>query len=318
MWLTSSLLLGLFVARAQVTEPAAMVLSTTGADLVERGGGRPRRLQDMTLLFAGDQLRTTDKGDVLLLFLADGHRERVKAGTQATVEARVCVPREAVVAVEGAKLAAVSLASLRELSRNGRIGVVVVRSVDSSSLPHVTPLYGAGVTSEKPTLRWPAPTGAVHYLVEMLTDPENGERPQLLWQAQTHEARLVYPSREKPLVPGAAYQWRALPIRDGKRGPVLCESRFWVLPESQQQALAGLQPLLESGRPEDLYLVAALYEAHEVYDEALRLYERLAQKMPQNAGVLIKLAGYYELAGLDAAAAAARDRARKLRDTALK
>src|SRR5207237_7175434 len=125
--------------------------------------------------------------------------------------------------------------------------------------------------------------------------------------------RLAYPETEKPLEFGKKYHWRVIPLKgdEAADGPIV-ESHFQVVTKAEAEDLVELKALLTSAAPEELLLAAAVYEAHDVYGEALRLYERLAQLRPAEANYQIALAGYYQRAGNRELAEKARERARRL------
>jgi hypothetical protein len=87
--LLSSLCSLLMVGVDAGSESAAMVLTAKAATVVRAGDDRPRPLTSMTLVVPGDEVRTTDKGDVLLVFFEDGHKERVKPGFWVTIGANL-------------------------------------------------------------------------------------------------------------------------------------------------------------------------------------------------------------------------------------
>src|SRR4051812_39217091 len=84
-------------------EPSAMVLTAKGIVKLEPPKTPKGRLQSMDLLFAGDRLVLAEGAEVLLVFLDDGHRERVQGKGEAIVTAKGCNLTESVQRVEGAK-----------------------------------------------------------------------------------------------------------------------------------------------------------------------------------------------------------------------
>ena len=97
---------------------------------------------------------------------------------------------------------------------------------------------------------------------------------------------------------------------DASAEPIV-ESKFLVLTKYEITLLSNLKPLLENKAPADLLLAAVSYEAHGVYDEALRLYERLAEMSHNEANFQVALASYYDRAGRKDLAEKARERAKK-------
>jgi hypothetical protein len=292
-------------------EPAAMVVTSTAASVVKAGKGSPQPLAIMTVLSPGDELVTTDKGGVLVVFFADGHKELVKPRARVTVEAKRCVPVLNVTQVPGTKLSQQNIASLRELSLGARAGVVVARTIVATKLARAQPMRWETLLTDQPSFVWEEKAKVDGYLVKVFAD----EKPaRLLWQAKTNSPRLAYPTTEKPLIPGKPYRWQvfALPT-DGGSAPIV-DHQFAILPLPHQRALADLKPLVESEKVEDVVLAARLYETLDAYEKALSLYERLTKLRPQEADFYTRLSNLYELAGRAEDAQATRDRAKKLLD----
>jgi hypothetical protein len=306
-----ALLLAATLVRAQTAEPAAMVLTTKGMVTLERGKEAAQRVGAMTLLWPGDRVQVPDGGEVTMLFLQDGHRERLKPKGTATVADKGCGPAEVVEPLPGPKLTTANLESLRSLAASSRGAVGVLRGDPPSKPQMVTPLYGTTILSERPTLTWPE-AKADAYLVQLLNGAE-GKDQKVLWHVEIKETRLPYPEKEKALELGKKYRWRVTPLKgdDASADPIV-ESKFLVLTKYEIGLLSNLKPLLESKSPSDVLLAAISYEAHGVYDEALRLYERLAKLSPDEANFQLALASYYERAGRKDLAAQARDRANSL------
>jgi hypothetical protein len=299
------------VATAHSAAPVAMVLTTKGMATLERDAEKPRRLGAMTLLRPGDRVQVAGGGEVTLVFLEDGHRERLKPKIQATVQAEGCQPAEARQRLEGPKLAPANLESLRDLANSSRGAVGVLRGDPPPKPQVVTPLYGATIQTDRPALTWPD-AKAEAYLVQLFSGAD-GKDKRLLWKATVKETRLSYPEKEKPLELGRKYQWHVIPLKgdDASADPIV-DSKFLVLTKYEIDLLSNLKPLLASKVPADLLLAAVSYEAHGVYDEALRLYERLAELSPEEANFQVALVSYYDRAGRKDLAQKARERAKKL------
>jgi len=291
--------------------PAAMVLSSRGQVTVERGSEKPRRLGAMDILRPGDRLHAAADGEALLVMLGDGHRERVKAKGEALVGDKGCTPDNAVERQEHTSLSAGNLACLQELARSGRGTVGVARDLPPPMVPVVAPLYGATVLTPRPTLSWLPVAGAAGYQVQLLSGGQ-GKDQQLLWKATTPETHLAYPAKEKPLCHGLTYRWRVL--AQAAEGPekFVVLSKFQLATEMEIDQLAQVKPLGARTPAADLLLWAVLLEAHGVHDQALVLYEQLAQELPAEANVQMALANYYERAGRKEEAGQARERAKQL------
>lgn len=297
----------LLIAAADDAGPVAMVLTTKGTVSLERGMAKSQPLRAMDLVRSGDRIAATD-GEAVLVFLDDGRRERLKPKSLATVSEKGCTPASAVERQEGLKVSAAHLASLRDLARSGRAGVGVLRG-DPPALPQVvTPMYGATVLTDRPPLSWPAAEKSESYRVELFS----GDGKRVLWRATTKEPHLTYPEKEMALKRGSKCLWRVAAKRGEDKEERIVDSKFSLATETEADELAEMKTLVMSKAPADWLLAAAAYEAHGVYDQALVLYEKLAEKSPQEANYQVALASYYDRAGRADKAKAAREKAKKL------
>lgn len=286
--------------------PVGIVLTVQGAASLERGNEKGRPVAAAELLYAADRLRTAQGAEARLVFFHDGHRERLKPGSRATVSAKGCTPAEAVEPLPSKKPSAANLESLRGLARSERAAVRVayMRMLKS-------PLEGSRVLTLTPKFSWiPAARGA-SYQVELRT----GDGKATLWRATTQGWILPYPEQQKPLEYGESYRWRVtvrLPAGGAKE---VVGGRFQVATEAEGEELALVQPLATSKDSRHLLFAAATYDAYGVFDEALDLFDRLAHTYPEEAHFQRALAAYYERAGDKATARRARERARQLEAT---
>jgi tetratricopeptide (TPR) repeat protein len=179
----------------------------------------------------------------------------------------------------------------------------------------VTPMYGARVLTDHPTLAWPPRAGAAGYRVELLSGAE-GREERVLWRAESKEPRLPYPEEEKVLTPGLKYRWRVAALLGEGKEERLLESKFFVASGEPAADLERARRLASGDDPGDWLLAAAVYEARGVHDKALPLYERLAARWPEAPNFQRALAAYYDRAGRPDRAKEARGRAAKLEATA--
>lgn len=286
--------------------PVAMILTTQGTVTLERGPVK-QPLRAMDLLRPGDVLRADD-GEAVLVLLDDGRRERLKSKSKAVVTEKGCTPA-AVERQDKVKLLARQLAGLRDLANSSRAGVGVLRGEPPPTPQVVTPMYGATLLTDKPTLSWLPTDKADSYQVQLWS----GDGQRQIWRATTDKARLAYPEKQKALKPGTKYLWRvrARMGEDTDLGQVV-DSKFSTATKAEADELAALKPLAASTEVADLLLAAVTYEAHGLYDEALALYEKLAEKQPAEANFQVALASYYERGGRTDQARAAREKAKKL------
>jgi hypothetical protein len=299
----------LCVLGADAVSPVAMVLTTKGEVTLERDESKPRRLRRTELLRPGDRLGAAADAGAVLIFLEEGHYERLKPKARATVGDKGCTPAEAVEPIEGKKLPPAQLESLRDLARSSRGAVAVLRGRPPATPQAVTPLYDATVLTTRPTLTWQPGEKVESYQVQVWS----GDGQRRIWRATTTAERLEYPPKEPALKPGTKYLWRvtARGAKDEDLGQ-LVDSKFSTAGKEEVEELAALKPLAASADEADLLLAALTYQAYGVYGEALALYEKLAAKQPDEPSFQLALASYYGRAGRTKEAAAAREMAKKL------
>ncbi len=292
-----------------------MVLAVKGEVLVQAGAGTKRPVKVMDLLAEGEKLSVPASGEAVLLVVGDKHRERVKPGSAVTLGAAGCMPAAAV-----ERLAAVTPNSevdyqnVARLSGSGRAAGAAVRDPQLPKTPPVvTPMFGAAVLSDRPTLTWEAVEGATGYTVRLLPGQletlTGKERP--VWTMPSKGTRLSYPEKEKPLTRGRVYVWIVTAEKDGA-AKTAWQSQLFVVTKSQSAELEKLQPLVEGKDPAGWLLAALTYQEHTVYDEALAQFERLAKQTPKEVQFQAALADYYERAGRSKQAAEALERAKAL------
>ena len=274
-----SLLAVALLLAAQTMEPVAMALTAKGMVTYERDQEKPRHLGAMTLLRPGDRVQVPEGGEVMLVFLQDGHRERLKPGTKATVDANGCAPMQSVDRLDNVKLSPANLTSLRELARSGRGGVGVLRGDPPAKPQIVTPLYGAAILSDRPLLTWKDFPKAENYQVVLLSGRE-GPDEQVLWRTETKDTRAPFPDKAKSLAFGLKYRWRVVAKLGADEEQQVINIKFFLVTRDEAKTMALLEPLAKSDSPADLLLAAVCYEAHGIFGEALRVYERLAELVP--------------------------------------
>src|SRR5260221_14558893 len=83
---------------------ASMILDAKGEVTRSVGGGQTKHAAVMDILQTGDVLKTAAGAEAVIVILSDGHRERLKAGSQITIGDAGGAPADAVVREEKAKV----------------------------------------------------------------------------------------------------------------------------------------------------------------------------------------------------------------------
>jgi tetratricopeptide (TPR) repeat protein len=311
-----ALVLALSVPAADPLVPVALVAEVKAPVSVGRGKKKVA-FSESDYLLPGDRVEVGKGGSLKLLLLGDGTRLRVKEG-QAVVGEKGCDPAASAEVLEGPRPDPELLRYLREAYRErtaGRAAGSVLRGggavpAEVERARGVAPLFGAWVLTDHPTLTWPGLPQAKGYRVTLLSGAE-GRDEKVLWRATTDKTVLPYPEEEKVLPPGLKYRWRVAAQLDGGEKEV-AESMFFVATPREMDRLRRLRRMAESEDPADRLLAADAYDAAGVYDKALPLYEKLAEKFETAAGYQLALAAYYDRAGQKDKAEAARKRAKVL------
>jgi hypothetical protein len=286
--------------------PAAMVLEVKGKVDLQPAKGTARALAVMDLLYLGDQLRSNAGAQAVLVFMGDSHQEQVQAKEPVSVGRSGCTPPDRVLLVKkpGPEKKLV-LEGLKELSRSSWGATRITRS-PTEPKPAVVTFTGTSVLMDRPSFCWPADEKAKSYLVELFT-----ATGRLLWQATTTMPTLSYPEGKKPLTPNRLYTWHVLSDYGNERKP-LAGGDFFFVSAAKASALQALEHGANSSNIPDVLLAAMTYECQGVYEEALRLYERLCELAPQESAYHAARAALYEQAGRKTEAKKAWTEAEKL------
>jgi tetratricopeptide (TPR) repeat protein len=285
-----------------------MVLKVEGGVKLHAAKGPIRDVRVMDMLYVEERLATPEGGQVMLVFFKDGQREQVKAKTEATIGEKGCQPAGAVERLKATDAARAVQPGLDELKRSSRGAVSVFRSSLDDMPPTVSPMQGATIVTDRPTLVWTPAEKAKAYRVELIASGSN----RLIWRAEATEARLSYPDKQKPLTRGRKYEWRVTAELGEELSKLVAKSDFSLATAAEAEELAKLKPLTESKDAPDLILAAATYHAYGVYGEALAIFERLAEVSPKEPAYQAARAAYYERGGRRDDAKKAWTRAKEL------
>ena len=282
----------LLVAPAE-PRPSALVLSVKGTVVVRPPQGASYPAEARGLVFAGDKLAVPADGEIALVFFGGGARERVKPGTEVTVDSTGCTPAEAVTRrqANGGPVAA-ALKDVPPVHGGGRAAVANFRSPGAlpKTPPRVTPISGSTVPTDRPTLTWKPAADAPIYRANLRI----GGSDRLIWKAETKQARLPFPEQEQPLKRGRNYHWQ---VSDAD-GRIVAEGRFTVALEGEAKTLTELGNLAAEADPADQLAAAMAFETLGADDEALAVYELLVKREPGDLALRKARARLYERAGL--------------------
>lgn len=292
---------------APPVRPVALVLSVKGAAKLERDRDKPVPVFRTDLLRPGDQVSIPADGEVLVLF-STGQRFRLKGGNRVTLEAGDVKPESAVEQLQRQPPSKELLAALAGELQSGQLSAA---TLGGQSHLAIWPMQGSHIIEDRPEFSWPAVRGARIYRLTLY----EGESLKPLWSVETKETSLKYPEKKGPLRRGIVpvrHHVRVEAILDEEREIVLGRVSFSVLPAELVKALGPIHELARSKDLADVTLAAVLYQAHDLHQEALGLFERLAREGGEDGRVQLLLARYYQHLGLKERADAALARARKL------
>lgn len=305
--------LGIVAAPLGPAAPAdvAMLTSLQGTVAVRRAGQSGWRAASlMALLNPGDAIRTGARSAATLIFFADGHREKLLAGTSGTVMPTALRP------LRGSRRVPIT-AGQREPSGSGRILVfpgsqpLTAGYVSAAGRPGAVALRadlallsptGHRVRPGRPDLRWTDRDGADAYRLRIFRQGE--EPPQEVVSLETNVAGAPYPQSAPALQAGATYRWELEAL---SQGIVVARAsgELTVLDAEADQALRREEAhLLEMARtlPEETtapVLLAALYTQHGLYGEAIEQYRRVLAQRPRDRGVHFELGWLCRHVGLE-------------------
>jgi hypothetical protein len=290
--------------------PVAFVLEVKGTVTREHESEKAQPLLRQDFLRPGDRLVTLDGGSALLLLATDGHLERLGPNARFTLTEKGCEPPDAV-RRQDAKVGGSNLSGLRNMVRSGRPGGSIFRDPEEGPAPRISPIDGTNLLYDRPTFAWPAAAKAVSYRVELLRLADS-KVEHVLWREPAVETHLKYPAKKPPLEPGLPYRWRVYAIHGAGREEAVARGSFIVAMAKSREQLAGLKKLADSADDADRLTAALTYEAFGVFEEALALFEKLADCSPAEPSFQVALANYYALAGLHDRSRAAQAKAEKL------
>jgi len=281
---------------ADAPAPAAMVLATKGGITVLRGE-KEVPLAVMDLLQSGDTLSLKNGATMKVVVLADGHREELNAQGMAKLgvdgfESATPIKREA------SKLSASQLTNLRKMASSQRGGVVVIRAGNGPPAKSTgrMPLNGTTILTDRPDLSWDELPDVLGYRVEMFSAPV-GKREKMLWKMDTDKTKISYPEGQPALGPDMKCRWQVIALLGGDRQATVVNSRFSTPAEGMMTQVRSLRELAASEEPAEWLLAATTLESLTVYEEAWPLFEKLAEKFPDELRYHEALVEYYQRAG---------------------
>jgi hypothetical protein len=240
-----------------------------------QGDGSSQSAHPGSLLYPGERLVVPVDGSVTVAVLGLGVRQCLKPGSEATVGPAGCTPPESVLERIPQKIAVTStLKRIRPAPNDSRNAGLLVRGADSDlpdPAPAVTPMFGATVSSDRPSLAWQPINSTKRYRIRL-----KSAAGRELWHADTDLPRMTYPKDEEALKPGYVYDWE---VADTE-GRTLARSRLSVALEIQRPRFEELKVLAEGDDRAGVFEAALGYAHLHAWDEALATYEHLVKLAP--------------------------------------
>ena len=287
------------VRPARRPKPIARVYAPNGGVILSpadsNAKAEPRASKPSESLRVGDRVEVKETGAATIVYFS-GKRFRIKPGRSVTLKTDGPEPTEAVEALEDISKNVVS--PIKGLPFDERYGGAIIRG-GIEHPPAVTPIDGALIESDSPSLEWPERTGAKTYRVRVFSAADNDSKHPLL-SADVSAVRLEWPQTAKPLSRGDVFVWTVHAVAGAVETPV-CSARFTVSSAETAAALAAARPLLKSDDPADLLLAADTFRSVSADDLSRAAFSRLVSLFPDNADYRSLLSEYNRLAGLKAA-----------------
>jgi hypothetical protein len=262
--------------RAEVAEPAAVLVQMSGAVQVQHSGQAPSAATIGMHLLSGDRLIVPQGGKAVLLY---------RTGKMQTATAPIMISDAK--ASQSAGLFSRTVQTLSVVATTdarahpNRQGMI--RPIAGSAVP-VSPRNHIKVLSVRPTLVWFRIPEAPGYVVQVrrvdaaCTTGSPETRPAqckpVRYQAGADTSFNV-PEKE-PLARGGAYEWAVAPTSGGRVSEV---QRFQVAGEKDQSAIdAELKEMTAAGinpTTDGLFLSALAYRSAGLFYDAKRALDRL-------------------------------------------
>ncbi len=275
--------------------PVAVIIEVVGKP-TRSVAGVVKPIRRLDLLRPGDGVSAGPGGRVTVVFVADGHLEKLAEGASITVAEAGGEKAEGKVERLPSDLSEPNLQAFRDKIRGGRIGGGVFRA-NEGPRPAVGPVDGTVVATARPAFRWPAATGAASYRVELLSGAATTAE-KILWSRVTKKTEIPFPDDARPLTRGLRYRWRVGAVGgDGFETPVVKESLFLVGPAAYESQAAALTRLAREGDPGQQLLAGVGLESLGMLDELYPLYTRLAERAGTDPNLWIKAADFAARAG---------------------
>lgn len=309
---------------ADTSRPAMLTSIAGGVEVKAKGSAAWKKAGLMALLNAGDTLRTGKGSAATVVFFSDGHREKMRPETVASVQTtglqlagggkRVVVPRggkepslpsKAVIVLQGGSKLQVSGVALA-----GRAGAVGIRELTDLCL--LSPL-GQKIRSGKPSFAWTTVAGADAYRLVVKSDAG-----KTVLERRLTETRLAYPKGVPALEPRILYTWSVEALA-GDQPLAKREARFGVLAPSSTAGLRQEEIPLKRIADADArdttgpILLSRLYLQYGLAGDAIQQLERATALAPDEPSVHEELGTLYRSVGWEAAAQRQLQRAQELR-----
>jgi hypothetical protein len=168
-----------------------------------------------------------------------------------------------------------ALAALRTLRSDDIRGELRSARVTEKSIPIPRSPVLTAIRSTRPTLRWEAVTGAQQYKVTVAY-PREKENGKVIWESGVvTQTQVILPTGE--LRQGEVYMWQVEALANGSTSlsPAV---GFWVVDKG---SLRDVQAIEQSYKNSALML-ASVYAAHGLYEEAVAQIEKLSYINPTN------------------------------------
>jgi hypothetical protein len=295
LYFLSALVLGTSVATAAIARADVGLLESTsgGVQVLRPAKNKWSRGSPMLTVADGGRVKVAPGGSAVVMLFANGAR------FQLAPNSTVSFSETGARGVAGAAPRSLKARPKRQANAaagsrvaRGRLGGVVLRN--GTQKIELRSLFDTATLEARPTFRWLAVPDAASYQVKVFAD---GNEP--LWQSEATATEIQYPDDAPALKPGQSYDWEVSTTvgdtRHERKGV------FALLGAEEVQAVAQELAALKAenndadaaGVLEDV-LRADVYASHELFDNALAIYEALVKKHPDSEPIHLALAKMLE------------------------
>lgn len=261
---------------------AGLIVTASGDVQVKSPDSGWSAAGSFTGLANDSHIKVGSRGSAVVVLYKDGSRFQASAGSTLTVteNAVQSTGGPALTRLPSLKLQHVALLQSSRIA-GGRPAAVTLREGDELEITHL----GATTTlEERPNFTWNPVKDASSYKIR-LWDETNKQ----IWQKEVQTVSCQYPNDAPALKPGEEYIWEVTTVTPAR--PYKTEGYFQIIEPDKRAAVNAELDSLKEIEDDSLADVmrAEIYCRYELWDEAILVTKRVADRGPASEKVLFSL-----------------------------